>query len=128
METSKKRMAAVFIVLTMVFLLLLGRAVFLEIFPDERVVKMAKKQYSGQIILSPRRGDVFDRNGNPLAVSRDFESLYTDPTMMVDRKKAAEILSQEVGLDYKDTLSKMSNTSKKFIWLKHLIPLKHNPT
>ena len=121
METSKKRIATVFIALTVVFLILLGRAVFLEIFPDERIVKIAKKQYSGQIALSPRRGDIFDRNGNPLAVSRDFESLYTDPTMMKDKKTAAEVLSKEIGLDYTDTLNKMSNTNKKFIWLKHLI-------
>jgi len=122
METSKKRIAIVFIVLTVVFLILLGRAVFLEIFPDERVVSRAKKQYSGHIVLSSRRGDIFDRNGNPLAVSRDFESLYTDPTMMKDKKTAAEVLSKEIGLDYTDTLSKMSNTNKKFIWLKHLMP------
>ncbi|MCX6112050.1 MAG: penicillin-binding protein 2, partial [Proteobacteria bacterium] len=121
METNKKRIVIVFVVLTAVFLILLGRAIFLQIFPDERIVKIAKKQYSGKIGLSPKRGDIFDRNGNPLAISMDFESLYADPTLITDKKTAAEILSKEIGLNYSDTLEKISSPGKRFVWLKHLM-------
>lgn len=121
MELSKKRIILVFMLLTVIFIVLLGRAVFLQIFPDERVIKMAKKQYSGEVALSPRRGDIYDRNGNPLAVSLDFDSLYVDPLLVIDKKTAAQIIAKELGLDEKEILNKISNNNKRFVWIKHML-------
>ncbi|MEI6080381.1 MAG: penicillin-binding protein, partial [bacterium] len=121
METSKKRIVLVFIILTGIFVILLGRAVFLQIFPDERVIKKAKDQYAGEVALSPRRGDIFDRNGNPLAISMDFDSLYVDPVLVTDKKYAAELISRELGLDYKEIFNKISVPNKRFVWIKHLL-------
>jgi len=68
-------------------------------------------------IVKPLRGEILDRNGNPLAASLKMASVYADTTMVEDpaalAKKLAAILPEQT---YAELLEKLSS-GKEFIWI-----------
>ncbi|HYD40721.1 MAG TPA: penicillin-binding protein [Anaeromyxobacter sp.] len=48
-----------------------------------------------ELKLRPRRGDITDRNGNPLAASADAQSVYADPELLFSGGKKREVLAAD---------------------------------
>lgn len=72
------------------------------------------------------RADILDRNGQQLATSLATASLFADPKLVLDAHEAAAKLAEALpGLDYKETLAKLTS-NKRFVWLKrNLTPRQH---
>ncbi len=122
MELSRKRILFVFSILLLSFIIFLFTAIKLQIFPDQRIVDQAKKQYTRKIELAPKRGNILDRNGNPLAVSVDLDSIFVDPSLIpvAERPDLSKKLSQALGLEQDVVLKKM-NEQKRFVWIKRFL-------
>lgn len=122
MEISRKRILLVFALVLASFVFFMFTAVRLELFPDPRIVERAKTQYTREVKLNPRRGNILDRNGSPLAVSVDLDSVFVDPKMIPDqdRSRLAGQLSEVVGVSQSVILEKMSQP-KRFVWIKRLL-------
>lgn len=71
------------------------------------------------IKLQPRRGAIYDRNGNMLATSLSAYSLYANPTHIEDRKAAEQALKR---LDLSaQSIQKILDYDGQFIWVKRQV-------
>ena len=78
----------VFIFVSIVFLWggLVFRSAQLQVFPDQKFIKLKKHQYKKMITVNPRRGDIYDRNHKELATTIPAYSLFVDPYILNNKK------------------------------------------
>lgn len=78
--------------------LVIGRGVQLQGFEGERWARLAAEQQQDTAALPARRGAIFDRDGTPLALTRETWSLSVAPRELRDRDAAARELSRVLGV------------------------------
>jgi cell division protein FtsI (penicillin-binding protein 3) len=76
---------------------LIGQLVHLQVFAAPELSKEAQAQRTNTIILPAKRGTIFDRNGNPLAISVDAVTIYANPREVVDPQATARVLADVLG-------------------------------
>ncbi|MEK6706864.1 MAG: penicillin-binding protein [Bdellovibrionota bacterium] len=96
---------------------LLGRSVFVQLIPDERLDQLARKQFNSKVLIKPRRGSVLDTNGEPLAVNVEINSLAANPLKVQNKKTAAWLLSKAVEIPASKLIPRFSE-KKEFVWIK----------
>jgi cell division protein FtsI (penicillin-binding protein 3) len=126
--------------------MLLGRAFYLQVWTADEWQKRASSQHKKTISLTPQRGAIYDRNGEPLAISLEADSVYVNPTEAKDylaeqRKRLAEKPDSDetvytldsIAAQLGDVLSIAPATirhhlerDKKFIWIKRRISAKES--
>jgi len=121
MKDDREKWARIRIVLIgglfgLLFLVITGRAFYLQILQHEEMVKRADKQHQHIVPLTPARGAIMDRNGTPLAVSVEMDSCYGEPRNIKDVEGTATVLAPLLGIP-KNELSKKLSTGKGFVWL-----------
>jgi cell division protein FtsI (penicillin-binding protein 3) len=94
-----------------------GRAVFLQVFEQEKLRGLAQDQYVRQIEIPARRGDIFDRRGTPLAQSVEVDSIWVDPSMLPDVRAAARALAKALKVDADEMAARLGR-AKRFAWVK----------
>jgi len=82
--------------------------------------RQAARQSERTINLDPRRGPILDRNGRPLAVSVDTESIYAVPQDVDDPARTAAALARALGLDAasRKELQTQLRRNRAFVWVK----------
>ncbi len=81
---------------------------------------MAEDQHNRIVELEPRRGTIFDRYMDPLALNLDVQSVYCDARSVRDKEHTALVLSRVLGIDPAETISKLKR-DKAFVWIKRKI-------
>ncbi len=79
----------------------------------------ARNQQKRVIKLNPRRGTVYDRNGEEMAISIEVPSIYAAIPEIENPEKTAEVLSDifpREKLDYYDIVKKLKK-DRNFVWL-----------
>lgn len=99
------------------FVIISFRAYQLQVFQREKLEKLANRQRQKVATLLPRRGIIYDRHGEELAISIDVDSLYCHPDMVKNPGKLVAALSRPLGMSRKEMLKKVTS-SKSFVWLK----------
>ena len=81
------------------------------------------RQSERTINLDPRRGPILDRNGKPLAVSVDAESLYAVPQDIENPAATAQALARALELDpaERKELTIQLGRSRAFVWVKRKV-------
>lgn len=99
------------------------RLVELQVFNRAFYLKQAARQSERTINLDPRRGAILDRNGSPLAISVDAESIYAVPQDVDDPARAATALARALGLDAggRKDLAAQLQRSRAFVWVKRKV-------
>lgn len=94
------------------------RAFQLQVFPTEKVARLAQRQLSRRIEIVGRRGAILDRNGRELAVSTNSLSIFANPKLLDDIPKVTRALAPIAGLSESYLKNKLRDSSdKKFIWI-----------
>ena len=70
--------------------------------------------------LEPRRGTIFDRNMQVLAVNLNADSVYANARQITDKKRTAKLLAETLGLNESMVLERISR-DKAFVWIKRKI-------
>ena len=78
-KTQERRNKFLWFLLYVSFSLLFYRLISLHLFPDERAIARAARQYWSYITLSSKRGVISDCRGIPLAISIPSVSFFIDP-------------------------------------------------
>jgi cell division protein FtsI (penicillin-binding protein 3) len=102
---------------------IVGRLVQLQVLGREGLQRLAARQSERTINLDPRRGSILDREGRPLAVSVDAESVYAVPQDIEDPRGTAVALTRALGLDaagHKELLAQLQR-SRAFVWVKRKV-------
>ena len=75
---------------------------------------LAQDELAQHVVLQPRRGTIYDRNGVALAMNVNKQSLYVDPSNVVDPEKLAVVLAPLIGADAADLLPTLRNAELKW--------------
>jgi cell division protein FtsI (penicillin-binding protein 3) len=99
------------------------RLVTLQVLGREFFEQQGTRQSERTLNLDPRRGPILDREGRPLAVSVDAESLYAVPQDVTDPKATAAALARALSLDAagrRDLAAKLSR-KRAFVWIQRKV-------
>ena len=75
------------------------RLVRLQVVKYGFFTQLAHRQQNRTIPVEPRRGNIFDRYGHPLAMSIDVDSVFAVPSEVHDPESTAAILGKVLNLD-----------------------------
>src|SRR4051812_42259186 len=79
-EPSRVRIAVLMLACVAFAGALLTRAAYLQLLGNPKLETLAKRQYQSKFLIRPRRGAILDRNGEPLAISVETQSLAANPS------------------------------------------------
>ncbi|HIY78942.1 MAG TPA: penicillin-binding protein 2 [Candidatus Olsenella excrementavium] len=86
-----------------------ARLAYLQIFKHGELSSSAEAQRTNKMILHAKRGTIYDRNGNALAMSVDCQTIYANPKAVSDPSGVSNVLVSELGGekdDYMELLTK----------------------
>jgi cell division protein FtsI (penicillin-binding protein 3) len=99
-------------------LLVLLRLVELTVVQGDELARQAAIQHQRRLVLAPRRGEIVDRNGEPLALSLPAESLFVRTKQLpADAEKHVASLASALHLSSQE-VQKTLRSSARFVWLK----------
>ena len=116
----RKRKLFVFFLLIFLFTFLFLRLFYLQVISYKKFFRMAYEQHNTVFKVEPRRGTIFDRYMEPLAINLDSPSIYCHPKSVKNKEHTAKILAKELGVDREIILNKF-NSGRSFVWIKRKV-------
>ena len=101
-----------------------GKLISLQVVHHREYQALARSRQELLIEIPAPRGTVFDRNGQPLAMSVPAESVHVNPLKVPDLDLGSEILSLVLHLDRAELYGRMQNAylnHRGFLWVKRQI-------
>jgi cell division protein FtsI (penicillin-binding protein 3) len=92
------------------------RLVNLQVVKYGEFEQRAQRQQQRTIDISPRRGIIYDRNGQELAMSVNVDSVFAVPSEIPDQPTTAHLLARILKADPDELLAKMKS-SHSFTWI-----------
>lgn len=75
----KNKVLFSFFALTFLFAVVASKAFYIQVLNKEKLIKYAKSQFIREVKEYPNRGNILDRNGNPLAINVHVYNIFTIP-------------------------------------------------
>src|SRR3954453_11784519 len=103
------------------FGVVLLRAAKVQLLDRSRLSRLQRDQTRRELEWAPRRGMIVERRGEALAVTRDVDSIFDDPSAFDtprSRAAAASRLAGALRLDRPRVLEKLSQPDRRFVWIK----------
>jgi len=94
-----------------------GRLFFLHVVHSADYRQRAERQQQRTLDVSPRRGVIYDRNGNELAVSIKVDSVFAVPDEIRNLDTTARTLSSLLGISRQELRGKLES-ERSFVWVK----------
>ena len=98
-----------------------GRLAYLQLIRHSDYMARALRQQQRTIDISPKRGEIYDRNMHPLAMSIQVDSAFAVPSEVPDISLAARLLSGVLGVP-RDVLEERLGASNSFVWVQRKLP------
>lgn len=117
----KKRIIAILIAVLGVFSLLIIRVFYITVIKGGDLQAKALDQWTRDLPITPKRGDIVDRNGNVIATTVTMYNVYLRPKNVTDKENAARALSEILSLDYSDLMTKMGKKNVSEVTLKRKV-------
>ena len=97
-----------------------ARLYFLQVVQSADLKTRATRQQQRTLDVSPRRGIIYDRNNNELAVTIKVDSFFVNPEEVKDQVRTARVLSDITGVPRAELLERF-DTEKNFVWIKRRV-------
>src|SRR6478752_4390539 len=94
MRTIERRIGLLFAGFLICFLVIVGRAFWLQGVQGAQLASEAAYQQTETVLVPGLRGSILDRHGNALAASEDAKTIYATPYQVKNPSKAAEKLAR----------------------------------
>lgn len=110
---TKKRIRIMLFIVIVIFILLLIRLFWIQVIQGKRLSQMAQEQQNLDREISAKRGIIYDRNGEILAMSASSEMITINPNNIPKEKKelVARKISEVLEIDYEKILKKVNRNS-----------------
>ncbi|MCD6461012.1 penicillin-binding protein [bacterium] len=102
------------------FLTIITRLFYLQQLKKDNFTQLANNQHIRKLKISPKRGEIRDRNGVPFAINVEVDSLFADPRKVEDPYLCAYHLASYFGIDEKKAYKKLTS-NRSFVWLKRKV-------
>ncbi len=113
------RLYAFLLVFLLCSVALVARAVNLQIVDTEFLQDQGEARYLREVVVPTRRGNILDRNGEPLAVSTPVDSVWVNPKMLLQAPEDIEPLAGVLGVDPDEIQRRLTQRStREFVWLR----------
>jgi len=99
------------------FAAIAAKAVHLQVYRSPWLSQKASDQYEGSLTTSGRRGIIYDRNLQEMAVSIDVTSIAAYPARIKNAGVAAKTLAKTLNLKTRKIRNKLV-AKKSFVWIK----------
>lgn len=109
-EASTRHVFLLVIFLSL-FAVVAGRLVWIQAVAADGLAEKAFNQRLKDVELAPRRGTVYDREGEPLAVTVEAKTVYVAPNQVEDKEAVAVALAQALGGDVNAYRKRLSRDS-----------------
>jgi cell division protein FtsI (penicillin-binding protein 3) len=93
-----------------------GRLVQLQVVDYGEFAQRAQRQQQRTIEVAPKRGAIYDRNGQELAMSVRVDSVFAVSSEIPDQATAATLLANVLGTDSEEILTRLKS-SRAFCWI-----------
>jgi cell division protein FtsI (penicillin-binding protein 3) len=103
-----KRLSLIYWCFLLSALVIIGHLYRIQVIRHQRYLSEAERQHKQKIVLPPKRGDIFDRNGNPLALSAEGLDVYAVPERIKNKKQVAHSLASQLNLNENQLLDRIS--------------------
>ncbi|MEM9171761.1 MAG: penicillin-binding transpeptidase domain-containing protein [Pseudomonadota bacterium] len=101
---------------------LVGGSFYRQIIQHERMATKAQSRHVVTVEVPAHRGTIFDRNGEPLAMSTPVDSIGAKPRELLQHVDALPKLARVLGLDPDQLLKKLNrNLDKEFVFLRRRV-------
>lgn len=101
---------------------MLWRAVYLKITERDFLEQQGGMRYERVQEISAHRGQILDRNGEPLAVSTPMETVWVDPRELMPALDRVPELAQALGLEASRLRAQVQqNAERRFLYIKRQI-------
>lgn len=101
----------------------IGRAVFLHMSASADLSWVAQKQYQAVVPMTRQRGKILDARGQELAVSVPMQSIFVDPSSVVDPDGTVAAIEQIIRLsDAHSSVVRRVRQGKRFAWIERKVP------
>ena len=110
---TKKRIRIMLFIVIIIFIILLIRLFWIQVIQGKRLSQMAQEQQNLDREISAKRGIIYDRNGEILAMSASSEMITINPNNIPKEKKelVARKISEVLEIDYEKILKKVNRNS-----------------
>ncbi|MGI6591189.1 MAG: peptidoglycan D,D-transpeptidase FtsI family protein [Eggerthellaceae bacterium] len=119
--SESSRIAWIFVIFAGVALLFIGRLIYLQFIVADEYSQQAEDSRTVDITITPKRGTIYDRNGNVLATSVDCTTIYCNPTEITDVEGTAKKLKKILGGSMKTYREALSRENTSFAYLKRQV-------
>ena len=118
-----RRMRIGFLLIAMVLSVFAARLVQLQGVDPRSYAKMAAAEGQRVVALPATRGEILDRNGQPMADTVDGRMVVADPKVTAPvAPELATILSERLGVDYFETLRRLRVEDSRFQYIARQVP------
>src|SRR5580698_722164 len=98
-----------------------GRLTYLQLYRHSEYLSRALRQQQRTFEITPERGAIYDRNGQPLAMSIQVDSAFAVPSEIADENLAARLLSGVVNKPQEEIEARLES-SRAFAWIARKLP------
>jgi cell division protein FtsI (penicillin-binding protein 3) len=109
MRRANKRLGLFMGLALLFFFVLAGRAFYVQVVAGSNLQEQAVVHSTRTVELNARRGTIYDRNGEALAVSQAMSTVYASPREVTDPATEAAQLAPLLGLSEADLFEKLNS-------------------
>ena len=106
-----------FLIFCLGFLLVAGKAVKIQLVDNKLLIKKSKSQYFRESKVYPHRGNIYDRNGKPLAINVQTYSIFAIPKNVINKERTYKELSKILPKHSYKNIRKKIKKRKRFTWI-----------
>lgn len=103
----RKRLFALISAITFIFLIIIARMFTVQVVSGKRLTQKAIDQWTRELPVKAKRGNIYDCNGVVLAQSQGTYAVYIRTRLVKNKSRVAEVLSDILQVDEKQLLEKM---------------------
>ena len=120
LRSNRIRLIMAWVLFALIFVVVGGRAFQLQVLQGEELRRMGERQHLKEWIVLPKRGTLFDRAGEPLALSLEAQSVYARPRRIQDSAAVSQSVAKILNLNGAEVQQKLAS-DKPFVWIKRQI-------